>query len=172
MSHLNSIIGVNSIDNDIILKTSTIYNINIVDIQNLTLEDNANVTLDNFYGVKGNIDIKENSTLWINTEGEVELNSLLGNGELVISTDTSLIVKQDITDVIKIKLQGFERDLRNNNFDKNNINKIEVIQTPDKTSYKEGEKIDLTGIIVILTDTNNIEEWISIEQFAEYNITF
>ena len=56
-------------------------------------------------------------------------------------------------------------------FDKTKIDKIEIVNKPSKLEYTEGEKLDLTGIKLKLTDTQGIVNEIGLEHFEEYGIT-
>ena len=56
-------------------------------------------------------------------------------------------------------------------FDKTKIDKIEVVSQPSKLEYTEGEKLDLTGIKLKLTDTQGIVKEAGLGDFGEYGIT-
>lgn len=212
--NIKNINGTNSTNDTITITDSTIYNMELTDIKNITLQDNADVTLNNLYKVSGDINLKQGTKLWINTPGELEITNLKGNGELIISTDTNLLVKGNIVDSANIKLNGFESSLisnlnkiyievsgtinqntnvslyleneyyllnkegnkyrliENNGFDKNNIQKIEVTTNPTKLSYKVGETIDISGLILKLTDTNNNTMLVDYTNIKDYNITY
>ena len=55
-------------------------------------------------------------------------------------------------------------------FDENNITKIEVKDQPAKLEYTDGEKLDLSGIKLKLTDTQEKDKEIVLEDFSEYGI--
>ncbi len=55
-------------------------------------------------------------------------------------------------------------------FDKTKIDKIEIVSQPSKREYTEGEKLDLTGIKLKLTDTQGKDKGIGLEHFNEYGI--
>lgn len=55
-------------------------------------------------------------------------------------------------------------------FDKTKIDKIEIVSQPSKREYTEGEKLDLSGIKLKLTDTQGIVKEAGLEDFSEYGI--
>ena len=55
-------------------------------------------------------------------------------------------------------------------FDKTKIDKVEIVNKPSKLEYTEGEKLDLSGIKLKLTDTQGIVNEIGLEHFEEYGI--
>ncbi|MDD6224158.1 MAG: Rib/alpha-like domain-containing protein [bacterium] len=212
--NINNIYGSNSTDNEVTIRSATIYNLNLTGIKKVILSDRAHLSLKKFYGLNGDIEVKSGTQLWISTPGEAQVDNILGTGEVVISAGSSLNVRQNIVDATNIKIRGFDSELQQNlnkvfltvggsinsgatvslyssndyykmkkdgnkyklventEFDKNNIKKIEVLQKPTKLSYLEGEKIDLSGINLKLTDSNNTEESIGVNQLSEYNITY
>lgn len=56
-------------------------------------------------------------------------------------------------------------------FDKNNIEKIQIETQPEKLSYTDGENLDLTGLTVKLTDKNKLEKIINLDEFPAYNLS-
>lgn len=118
--NIKKIDATNSTDNNITIEKSTIYNIELINIKNLTLKDNASITLKNLPNIKGDLELKQGTELWINSLGKLEINNLKGTGDLIISTDTNLLIKNNIIDSANIKLNGFESDLISN------LNKIYI----------------------------------------------
>ena len=138
--NIKTINGTNSTNNTLTITDSTLYNINLINIQNLILKNKAEITpTTNFYGVKGNIELKEGTSLWINTPSQVELTNLLGTGALIISADTNILIKGKMEDASNIKINGFESDLYRN------INKIfvevsgSINQNTKVSLYQENE---------------------------------
>lgn len=138
--NIKTINGTNSTNNTLTITDSTLYNINLINIQNLILKNKAEITpTTNFYGVKGNIELKEGTSLWINTPSQVELTNLSGTGSLIISADTNILIKGNIEDASNIKINGFESDLYRN------INKIfvevsgSINQNTNVSLYQENE---------------------------------
>ncbi|WP_455931681.1 Ig-like domain-containing protein [Parvimonas micra] len=56
-------------------------------------------------------------------------------------------------------------------FDKEKIAKVEIKTPPTKTKYTEGEKFDPAGMVVTLTDENGKKVDVPAEKFVEYGIT-
>ena len=56
-------------------------------------------------------------------------------------------------------------------FDKEKITGIEVLTPPTKLEYTEGEKLDLTGLVVTLTDNQGLTKNVDFKDFIEYEIT-
>ena len=55
-------------------------------------------------------------------------------------------------------------------FDKTKIDKVEIVNKPSKLEYTEGEKLDLSGIKLKLTDTQGIVKEADLGDFGEYGI--
>ena len=212
--NIKKINATNSTNNTITLTDSTIYNIELINVKNLTLKNNASITPKNLTKIAGNVDLKTGTSLWVTTVGQLEINNLLGTGDLILSTDTNLLVNKNIVDSANIKLNGYESSLisnlnkiyvevsgtinqnttvslynendyylinkennkyrliENNGFDKNNVKKIEIYQKPDKISYKVGESIDITNLILKLTDNNNNTMLVDYTNLNNYQITY
>lgn len=212
--NIKKINATNSTNNTITLTDSTIYNIELINVKNLTLKNNASITPKNLTKIDGNVDLKTGTSLWVTTVGQFEINNLLGTGDLILSTDTNLLVNKNIVDSANIKINGFENSLmnninkiyvevsgtinqnttvslynendyylinkennkyrliENNGFDKNNVKKLEIYQKPDKISYKVGENIDITNLILKLTDNNNNTMLVDYTNLNNYKITY
>ena len=56
-------------------------------------------------------------------------------------------------------------------FDENNITKIEVKDQPAKLEYTEGEKLNLSGLEVTLTDNQGLTKDVAFADFADNGIT-
>ncbi|WP_409482509.1 Rib/alpha-like domain-containing protein [Helcococcus ovis] len=66
------------------------------------------------------------------------------------------IQKQDWTDIV--------------GFDKDSISEISIKEQP-KLTYKDGENLDLTDLVVTLKDKNGMEVYVPFKDFKEYEIT-
>ncbi|MDD7731850.1 MAG: S-layer homology domain-containing protein, partial [Eubacteriales bacterium] len=55
-------------------------------------------------------------------------------------------------------------------FDKENIKNIEIKSEPSKMNYVEGEQLDLSGLVVVLTDINDNSVEVDYNDFLEYGI--
>lgn len=212
--NIKKIIGTNSTNNTLTITDSIIYNIELTNIKNINLKNNAEITPTNFNGITGDLNLSNGTALWVNTVGQVSLNNLKGPGELIISTDSNLLIKGNTNETSNIKINGFESDLyaninkvyveilgtinqntkvslynendyylinkedtkyrliEDNGFNKSNIKKIEVNKKPNKTSYLVGETLNLTGLILKLTDSNNLTLLVDYTNLKNYNITY
>ena len=56
-------------------------------------------------------------------------------------------------------------------YDDTKFAKLEIIDEPEKLSYKENDKLDLTGLKVRLTDSNEKTKEVELKDFANYKIT-
>ncbi|MDQ0509111.1 hypothetical protein QO008_001595, partial [Peptoniphilus ivorii] len=56
-------------------------------------------------------------------------------------------------------------------FDKNQIEKITITAQPENLAYKEGDKLDLSGLVVTLTDVYGNQQEVPFADFADYGIT-
>ena len=56
-------------------------------------------------------------------------------------------------------------------FDPRNVKSMEVTTQPKKLSYTEGEKLDLTGLVVTLTDKQGLTKEVAFEGFGNYDIS-
>ncbi|MBK1469279.1 Ig-like domain-containing protein, partial [Parvimonas parva] len=63
------------------------------------------------------------------------------------------------------------KTVKEKEFDKEKIAKIEIKTPPTKTEYTEGEKFDPAGMVVTLTDENGKTVDVPAGKFAEYGIT-
>ena len=55
-------------------------------------------------------------------------------------------------------------------FDKENIKNIEIQSEPSKLNYVEGERLDLSGLVILLTDINDNTVEVPYNDFLEYGI--
>ena len=91
------------------------------------------------------------------------------------ATPAKEVTKLTWTAAPKIDAQkGIEADTTltatETDFDKDNITAVEYIKDPNKMSYYEGEKLDLTGIQIKLTDKNGISITIGAKDLATYGV--
>ena len=56
-------------------------------------------------------------------------------------------------------------------FDPENVKSITVKTQPTKLIYTDGEKLNLTGLVVRLTDNQNLEKEVGLSEFTAYGIT-
>ena len=93
--------------------------------------------------------------------------------EYGITVPTEDLTKDQTKVEVKVKDKKAEQDItvKEKEFDKEKIAKIEIKTPPTKTEYTEGEKFDPAGMVVTLTDENGKKVDVPAEKFAEYGIT-
>ena len=118
--NVKKINGTNSTNSTVTITDSKIYSIELINIKNINLKNNAEITPSNFTDIAGDININNGTAIWLNTIGQVSINNLKGTGKLILSTSTNLLVKGNIVDQANIKLNGYESNYISN------LNKIYV----------------------------------------------
>ncbi|WP_455100510.1 Ig-like domain-containing protein [Parvimonas micra] len=93
--------------------------------------------------------------------------------EYGITVPTENLTKDQTKVEVKVKNKKVEQAItvKEKEFDKGKIAKIEIKTPPTKTKYTEGEKFDPAGMVVTLTDENGKKVDVPAEKFAEYGIT-
>ena len=93
--------------------------------------------------------------------------------EYGITVPTENLTKDQTKVEVKVKNKKAEQPItvKEKEFDKEKIAKIEIKTPPTKTKYTEGEKFDPAGMVVTLTDENGKKVDVPAEKFAEYGIT-
>ena len=93
--------------------------------------------------------------------------------EYGITVPTENLTKDQTKVEIKVKDKKVEQAItvKEKEFDKEKIAKVEIKTPPTKTKYTEGEKFDPAGMVVTLTDENGKKVDVPAEKFAEYGIT-
>ena len=93
--------------------------------------------------------------------------------EYGITVPTEDLTKDQTKVEVKVKDKKVEQAItvKEKEFDKGKIAKIEIKTPPTKTKYTEGEKFDPAGMVVTLTDENGKKVDVPAEKFAEYGIT-
>ena len=93
--------------------------------------------------------------------------------EYGITVPTENLTKDQTKIEVKVKNKKAEQPItvKEKEFDKEKIAKVEIKTPPTKTEYTEGEKFDPAGMVVTLTDENGKKVDVSAEKFAEYGIT-
>ncbi len=79
-------------------------------------------------------------------------------------------ILNNITETKTIVIPLKEETVTAVEFDPNTIQSIDIVTQPTKTTYNEGETLDLSGIELRLTDVNNISKTVRLEEFVKYNI--
>ena len=93
--------------------------------------------------------------------------------EYGITVPTENLTKDQTKVEVKVKNKRAEQPItvKEKEFDKEKIAKVEIKTPPTKTKYTEGEKFDPAGMVVTLTDENGKKVDVPAEKFAEYGIT-
>ena len=93
--------------------------------------------------------------------------------EYGIAVPTENLTKDQTKVEVKVKDKKVEQAItvKEKEFDKEKIAKVEIKTPPTKTEYTEGEKFDPAGMVVTLTDENGKKVDVPAEKFAEYGIT-
>ena len=93
--------------------------------------------------------------------------------EYGITVPTENLTKDQTKIEVKVKDKKAEQPItvKEKEFDKEKIAKVEIKTPPTRTKYTEGEKFDPAGMIVTLTDENGKKVDVPAEKFAEYGIT-
>ena len=93
--------------------------------------------------------------------------------EYGITVPTENLTKDQTKVEVKVRDKKAEQPItvKEKEFDKEKIAKIEIKTPPTKTKYTEGEKFDSAGMVVTLTDENGKKVDVPAEKFAEYGIT-
>ena len=117
------------------------------------------VTLTDKQGLTKDVAFKdfEENNITANPENETEL-TLADNGKKVTLTKGNLTAETNALTVNK-KV-----------FDPEHVERM-VVKTQPKLIYTEGEKLDLTGLVVTLTDKQGLTKNVEFKDFKENNIT-
>ena len=93
--------------------------------------------------------------------------------EYGITVPTENLTKDQTKVEVKVKNKkaGQPITVKEKEFDKEKIAKLEIKIPPTKTKYTEGEKFNPAGMVVTLTDENGKKVDVPAEKFAEYGIT-
>ncbi|WP_277262216.1 leucine-rich repeat domain-containing protein, partial [Peptoniphilus lacrimalis] len=126
-----------------------------IEVPEDTLTFNTNKFPGKFNSEFAKIEIKEGATL-------------LGSKLTVNSKDTNEVKYKyghfgaylNVTLNVKVK-----------KFDPEHVEKMVVKEQPTKLNYTEGEKLDLTGLVVTLTDNQSLTKDVAFKDFATYGIT-
>lgn len=101
----------NSIDNEVYLKDSKFYSLELRNVANLTLESKAELSLNNPNPIPGNLDVKSTGKLSINGNKVFQVGNLRGAGEIILGLNASLSVENNISDPVTVKINGTEDQL-------------------------------------------------------------
>ncbi|HEL2593576.1 TPA: YSIRK-type signal peptide-containing protein [Streptococcus suis] len=117
-SNIKKVVATNSSDNHVTLKAARIFGVELVDVQELTLSERADITLsDKVSSITTRLELGTDSLLNLAMNQNLEVGELIGDGKLIIPVSSSLQVgdiKDNVQDNVQILVRGFEQDLAKN----------------------------------------------------------
>ncbi|HFI2469443.1 TPA: ZmpA/ZmpB/ZmpC family metallo-endopeptidase [Streptococcus suis] len=114
-SNIKKVVATNSSDNHVTLKSRSMYGVDLVDIQELALRDQANITLSNqVSSISTRLEVETGSLLNLERNQDLQVGELTGDGKLIIPASSSLQVTGDIPDSVQVLVRGFEHELAQN----------------------------------------------------------
>ncbi|NQH34059.1 YSIRK-type signal peptide-containing protein [Streptococcus suis] len=114
-SNIRKVVATNSSDNHVTLKAARIFGVELVDVQELTLSERADITLsDKVSSITTRLELGTDSLLNLAMNQNLEVGELIGDGKLIIPVSSSLQVTGDIQDNVQVLVRGFEQDLTKN----------------------------------------------------------
>ncbi|HEM6113057.1 TPA: YSIRK-type signal peptide-containing protein [Streptococcus suis] len=114
-SNIKKIVATNSSDNHVTLKAARIFGVELVDVQELTLSERADITLsDKVSSITTRLELGTDSLLNLAMNQNLEVGELIGDGKLIIPVSSSLQVTGEIQDNVQVLVRGFEQNLAQN----------------------------------------------------------
>ncbi|HEM5079658.1 TPA: YSIRK-type signal peptide-containing protein [Streptococcus suis] len=114
-SNIKKVVATNSSDNQVSLKATRIYGLDLVDVQELALQDQANITLSNrVSSISTRLEVEKGSLLNLDMDQNLQVGELSGDGQLIIPASSNLQVTGDIQGSVQVLVRGFEQDLTKN----------------------------------------------------------
>ncbi|MDW8742753.1 ZmpA/ZmpB/ZmpC family metallo-endopeptidase [Streptococcus suis] len=127
--NIKKVMATNSSDNQVNLKATRIYGLDLVDVQELALRDQANITLSNrVSSISTRLEVETGSLLNLDMDQNLQVGELTGDGQLIIPASSNLQVTGDIQGSVQVLVRGFEQDLTKN-IDKEYV-RIEGLLSP------------------------------------------
>ncbi|NQO46185.1 YSIRK-type signal peptide-containing protein [Streptococcus suis] len=153
--NIKKVMATNSSDNQVSLKATRIYGLDLVDVQELALRDQANITLSNrVSSISTLLELETGSLLNLDMDQNLQVGELAGDGHLIIPTSSNLQVTGDIQGSVQVLVRGFEQDLTKN-IDKEYV-RVEGLLSPTAriTLEKGYNRFDLVkdGIVYRLVE--------------------
>ncbi|HFU4463471.1 TPA: ZmpA/ZmpB/ZmpC family metallo-endopeptidase [Streptococcus suis] len=164
-SNIKKVVATNSSDNHVTLKSRSMYGVDLVDIQELALRDQANITLSSqVSSISTRLEVETGSFLNLERNQTLQVGELTGDGKLIIPASSSLQVTGDIQGSVQVLVRGFEQNLAQN------INKeyvtVDGLVSPSASISLENDfnRFVLTneGAIYRLTEKNQVPQDIQI----------
>ncbi|MEG3311561.1 ZmpA/ZmpB/ZmpC family metallo-endopeptidase [Streptococcus sp. SS-4456] len=113
--NIKKVMATNSSDNQVSLKATRIYGLDLVDVQELALRDQANITLSNrVSSISTRLEVETGSLLNLDMDQNLQVGELSGDGQLIIPASSNLQVTGDIQGSVQVLVRGFEQDLTKN----------------------------------------------------------
>ncbi|HEP1808296.1 TPA: YSIRK-type signal peptide-containing protein [Streptococcus suis] len=113
--NIKKVLATNSSDNQVTLKVTRIYGLDLVDVQELVLRDQANITLSNrVSSISTRLEVETGSLLNLDMDQNLQVGELSGDGQLIITASSNLQVTGDIQDNVQVLVRGFEQALSQN----------------------------------------------------------
>ncbi|HEM6404756.1 TPA: YSIRK-type signal peptide-containing protein, partial [Streptococcus suis] len=114
-SNIKKVVATNSSDNQVSLKATRIYGLDLVEVQELALQDQANITLSNrVSSISTRLEVEKGSLLNLDMDQNLQVGELSGDGQLIIPASSNLQVTGDIQGSVQVLVRGFEQDLTKN----------------------------------------------------------
>ncbi|MEE3746163.1 ZmpA/ZmpB/ZmpC family metallo-endopeptidase [Streptococcus suis] len=153
--NIKKVMATNSSDNQVSLKATRIYGLDLVEVQELALQDQANITLSNrVSSISTRLEVEKGSLLNLDMDQNLQVGELSGDGQLIIPASSNLQVTGDIQGSVQVLVRGFEQDLTKN-IDKEYV-RVEGLLSPTAriTLEKGYNRFDLVqdGVAYRLTE--------------------
>ncbi|HEM5043789.1 TPA: YSIRK-type signal peptide-containing protein, partial [Streptococcus suis] len=165
-SNIKKVVATNSSDNQVSLKATRIYGLDLVDVQELALQDQANITLSNrVSSISTRLEVEKGSLLNLDMDQNLQVGELSGDGQLIIPASSNLQVTGDIQGSVQVLVRGFEQDLTKN-IDKEYV-RVEGLLSPTAriTLEKGYNRFDLVqdGVAYRLTEPTQTPKDIQVQ---------
>ncbi|HEM4551867.1 TPA: YSIRK-type signal peptide-containing protein [Streptococcus suis] len=153
--NIKKVMATNSSDNQVSLKATRIYGLDLVEVQELALQVQANITLSNrVSSISTRLEVEKGSLLNLDMDQNLQVGELSGDGQLIIPASSNLQVTGDIQGSVQVLVRGFEQDLTKN-IDKEYV-RVEGLLSPTAriTLEKGYNRFDLVqdGVAYRLTE--------------------
>ncbi|MGO0039382.1 ZmpA/ZmpB/ZmpC family metallo-endopeptidase [Streptococcus suis] len=165
-SNIKKVVATNSSDNQVSLKATRIYGLDLVEVQELALQDQANITLSNrVSSISTRLEVEKGSLLNLDMDQNLQVGELSGDGQLIIPASSNLQVTGDIQGSVQVLVRGFEQDLTKN-IDKEYV-RVEGLLSPTAriTLEKGYNRFDLVqdGVAYRLTEPTQTPKDIQVQ---------
>ncbi|NQN65916.1 YSIRK-type signal peptide-containing protein, partial [Streptococcus suis] len=165
-SNIKKVVATNSSDNQVSLKATRIYGLDLVEVQELALQDQANITLSNrVSSISTRLEVEKGSLLNLDMDQNLQVGELSGDGQLIIPASSNLQVTGDIQGSVQVLVRGFEQDLAKN-IDKEYV-RVEGLLSPTAriTLEKGYNRFDLVqdGVAYRLTEPTQTPKDIQVQ---------